>query len=996
LLAAAGALGPGGCATHTTPAATRMAPLRGAPLPLRDDPTVRGVRLVPEDLHAAHVWGAEPNGGRRASVGGVRLLVAGGAVQTAAERLPGAPSSVVEVPERMGGGLLFLVGSQIWRSETWLDVPRPLLRTPSAVGDVFLGLDRAYLSMPGGTLAAFDPRTGAPEGIGALPAAPRMGRLAALDAWRAVAIGDFVGAMLTLDAGASWRPLDLAGEPVDVSTVTGSLVVRTLDASRQAETWEVEPDGQPLRLGAQPTWVSARGPGVIGPLDLPATPLGPDSLAAAIEDGWPLADGTALVARDGTLARVRLDDGTVIEAAPGAFDLRPARCHPLSLATGSDPGAFGFVCGEAGGRTALFRWDSRLPGLSEIRRFAEPRQVLAFSNGALAVRGACDVDAPGPTGDAPTGDRAWCVMAPSGRWSERRFHGDGAERARLVVLSDGGVALVLPPELDLATGRVTIAYGESATHVPLHFPLLRDDVARALLHGIWLDGFEERKRGVLSGWVDAMGAVVGVEIALDGTVRVGEYIRDAGAPVASGRWAFGWTASRRAFETTDGGMTWTKGIDVPEPITGAGAGRERVCGPVGCIAAGWLRVGWSSASSTDVPVVAPPLWAPRTMRTPPPIRLECERLPVEQVGLVTAPNAPRASFAQPAFVGAGAPLPGFCGKPASPRPTDASAVVAEIDEGVGWPRRASPVGFVYTWGPDRGDWDKLGRWEIRWRSAWGGCGSSTGPAPWSSQDAALRSLGRSGPSSALTLVGGDDPGRALLAVARRPAGFDLLALDAGRPPRPIHRADGDVFPDILSAVPFASRWYVASSSPPSQVGATVVWEIDGDSAREIGRLPRAGPEGHATLRLARRAGGRGLALIVEGRPDATMPGRMWLVTVDPSTGETRAPEALAPLDLGGRPPAACTGDEEGWEVEIPYGGPVELSLAPGAWLPAQSPTATLRLVGANACLERVVGFASDDATTAAVSPTGRLTGGRVLDVALVSRNARMPFRCRFP
>jgi hypothetical protein len=533
--------------------------------------------------------------------------------------------------------------------------------------------------------------------------------------------------------------------------------------------------------------------------------------------------------------------------------------------------------------------------------------------------------------------------------------------------------------------------------VPLHFPLLRDDVTKALLRAIWLDGFEERRRGVLSGWVDAMGAIVGIEIALDGTVRVGEFIRDAGGPVASGRWAFGWTASRRAFETTDGGMTWTKGIDVPEPITGAGPGRERACGPVGCIAAGWLRVGWSSASAADAPVVSPPLFAPRTLRTPSPIRLDCERLPVEQVGLVSPPNAPRPTFAQPTFVGAGAPLPGFCGKPAFSRPADASAVVAEINEGTGWPRRASPVGVVYSWGPDRGDWDKLGRWEVRWRSAWGGCGSSSGPVPWPTQDATLRALARNGPNPALTVVGSDEPGRALLAAGRRPAGFELYALDTGRPPRPIHRADGDVFPDILSAVLVAGRWYLATSSLASQIAATVVWEIDGESAREIARLPKAGPEGRATLRLARRAGGRGLALIVDGRPDATMPARMWLVTVDPSSGETGAPEALAPLDLGGRPPAACSGDEDGWEVEVPYAGAVELTIGPGSQLPVQTPTATLRLVGANACLERVAGFASDEAATlTAGTPTGRPTGARVLEVALVSRSARMPFRCRFP
>ncbi|MGH7439105.1 MAG: hypothetical protein ACRENE_25740, partial [Polyangiaceae bacterium] len=458
------------------------------------------------------------------------------------------------------------------------------------------------------------------------------------------------------------------------------------------------------------------------------------------------------------------------------------------------------------------------------------------------------------------------------------------------------------------------------------------------------------------------------------------------------------TASRRAFETTDGGMSWTKEVDVPEPLASTGAGRERACGPVGCIAAGWLKVGWSSPSPTDVPPVALPLWVPRTMRAPAPIRLECERLPAEQVGLVTAPGATRPSFGQPSLVDAGAAVPGFCGRPPPSRPGDAPAVVAEINDATGWPRRASPAAVVYAWGPPRGDWDRLGRWEVRWRSAWGGCASSGGPAPWASQDVALRALGHGGPGPALMLAGVDDAGRALLATSRRPSGLDLTALDGGRAPRGVHRADGDVFPDILSVLPVASRWYVVSSSPPSQVPATVVWAIDGDSAREIARFPKAGPDGHATLRLARRAGGRGLAVLVDGRPDVTMPGRMWLVTVDPSTGETGAPEPLAALDFGGRAPAACTDDEEGWEVEVPYAGAVQLDLGPGASLPVQTPIATMRLASDGACLERVAGFASDDATTtmSPERPTGHPMGGRVLDVALASRKARTPFRCRFP
>jgi hypothetical protein len=1001
LLAAVFAQAFGGCAPGAMdPAVHAGGTLRGSPVPLRADPTVREVRLVPESMHDAHPWGAEPGGGLRASVAGVRILLSGDAVLTAADRLPSAPSDVVAVPDRMGGGFLFVLGAQVWRSDTWLGRPWPLVRSPSAIGDVLVGLDRCYLLYPSGTLAAFDPASGASEDLGALPVSPRMGRLAALDAWRAVAVVDLRGAMVTLDAGASWRPLDVAGEPVDVTTGSGALVVRTVDPGRQTAWWEVERDGQALRLPAAPAAAT--------PAPLPdassdgrvAGALAPSPLVAAIEDGWPLADGTALVARDGALARVRLDDGTVVQSVADAFPLRPARCHPLSLATPRDAAAFGFACGEPHGKTALYRWDAARSGLTAMRQFDEPRQVLAFGNGALAVRGACAPDAADTApsfAESDDADRAWCVMPANGAWSERHFRGDRVDRARLVVLGDGRVAMVRPPEDELATARLTLSDGVSVHHLPLRFPLQRDDVTKALLRGVWLDGFEERRPGVLGGWVDAAGAVVGVEITLDGDVRVGEYIRDAGAPVTSGRWAFGWTPSRRAFETTDGGMTWTKGVDVPEPIAPIGTTRERACGPVGCIAAGWLKVGWVGASETAAHVdPTAPLLA-RPSRPPPSLRFACERVPSDAAEPAAPAGGPRLGFGQPASVAPGAALPAFCGKPAPLRPSDSAAVVSEIVDGVAWPRRAGPVGMVYGWGPPSGDWDKLGRWEVRWRSPWAGCASASGPAPWPSVDAAARALGRTGgPSSPLTVVAGEDATHALL-VSRRQGGFDVAALDVGRAPQDVHRADGDVFPDIEGALESGGRWYVASAQSASQRSATVVWEIEGDAAREVGRFPRAGPDGRASVHLARRTQGRSVGVVVEGKPDATRPGRVWVDAVDPDTGEVGEPAPLTPLDFGGHPPAVCTGDDEGWEVVLPYAGSVDLDLAPGVSSSVQSPLAAMRMSSSDACIERLAGFSQDDSPPVpAGSPTARLPAGRSFDVSLTSSGARTPFRCRLP
>ncbi|NVL83909.1 hypothetical protein, partial [Escherichia coli] len=100
-------------------------------------------------------------------------------------------------------------------------------------------------------------------------------------------------------------------------------------------------------------------------------------------------------------------------------------------------------------------------------------------------------------------------------------------------------------------------------------------------------------------------AMLGIEIAIDGKATPGQFIRDAGMPFVSGRYGFGWTPSRRGFETIDGGMTWTS-LELPEPLVPLAKVERRACGPVGCLAAGWLRVGWGEAKKPPVPAAPAP------------------------------------------------------------------------------------------------------------------------------------------------------------------------------------------------------------------------------------------------------------------------------------------------------------------------------------------------------------------------------------------------------
>src|SRR5262249_35263516 len=161
--------------------------------------------------------------------------------------------------------------------------------------------------------------------------------------------------------------------------------------------------------------------------------FGKRPLVAAIEDGWPLADGTAIIARDGALARVRLADGALVEAVTEAYPLKPSRCHPISLARKDALGAFGFVCGESRGKTILYRYDPAGGRMIELRRFDKPRLVIASGNGAIAVRGACDESA--PSDDADRTQQSYCLLPRDDAWREIRVRGEiGGER--VVVLAD--------------------------------------------------------------------------------------------------------------------------------------------------------------------------------------------------------------------------------------------------------------------------------------------------------------------------------------------------------------------------------------------------------------------------------------------------------------------------------------------------------------------------------------------------------------------------------
>ncbi len=580
---------------------------------VRVDAVASGARLVPIDLPVMKTLGVEPGGGARSIAAGVRAVsLLGGAVVTAEDRLPGSKWEVIALPERLGGGFLFKVEDRsLWRAEKWLAPAHAIYSSPVPIARVVPGLDRVYVLAAG--WHALDGVTGEAKPLGPWPALPTVSAYAAADGWRALAIADLRGAVTTNDAGATWRPLALPIEPHEVVVKGDALEVRGTEPGRGSALFDVRPDGQTVRVVEAPGGDKGPFGETLDGVD-PAGPLGPHPLAAAVDDGWPLDDGTALVARDGALTRVRLEDGAIVETVRGAFALHPSRCHPIPLGVA---GHVGFVCGEPRGATVLYAFDAARGELTEVRRFDVPRAVLAPGNGAIAVRGACDAHA---LGDVDPQARHYCVRTRGGDWREIRVEGI-VGRERVVVLADGRVVIVSPPPRGRDAGSLTIVDGERARTVPIAIADVNADVARVLGVGVWLDGMEERRPGVLGGWVEAAGTMLGFELSLDGSTRFGRLVRgEALLPMVSGRYGLGWSMTHGGFETTDGGMTWTA-VDLPEPVRPLREVGSRACGPVGCSAAGWLRIGWGT--SPPMPATAPRPPRPPGPRASPSLALDC-------------------------------------------------------------------------------------------------------------------------------------------------------------------------------------------------------------------------------------------------------------------------------------------------------------------------------------------------------------------------------------
>lgn len=879
--------------------------------------------LVP-DIRTERGVVAYESGARRVLVDRMRIvLYDDGTVERAAELLPIGTVHAVPLPSRLGGGFVFHASSggatQIWRASSWLGKLTPLVQFGSLATDIVPGFDRLYVRLSGNSkLQAIDPETGELRSVAPLPPAAAYGALAFADGFRGVVDVDMRGVLATFDAGATWRPLGLSERISSIAIVDGDPTISVAQGK-----YVLDARGN-LTFRANTSVETDEGVDVKP--SAPRGPFGKRPLRAAVEDGFPDSSETAVVARSGALARVSLRTGAVIEQSLAAYPERDATCHGVRLGV-----SFGFVCGERDGATNIYAFDRPL-AMHKVLSFRGPRFVSASANGALVIRGPCGE---GPEDEG--GMRVYCVRSAAGNTREVRVKGDlGVER--VVALSDNRVAILVPPR-NGGTGQITLVDGSNVSTNALALPAKPRAVVRELRRGMWLEGFEEREPGVIGGWVEAGGPVIGVRVAVDGKVTAGEPRNNENGVIMSGRFALSQGEGGRAAESTDGGVTW-KVFDMPEHDMMPGDADTRACGPLGCVLGGWVRVGWGNPAIEGDLTPAP---TPQTLyvnaAVAPTVSMRCTQRgkvlteplpdkPAKPVPVVFSPPPGFGPFGR--FPSPVAPL-----QPKSPwqafrnvAPPPLAADEVGIDNG-------APYDLIsvraYAWGKKGADWARLGHFMIRFDDRFdtlGGLRSTTiSAAPWADETIAADAMGIGSYPISIWGTHLDPSGRHALTTVCRGSSCSLFAASEGQPALHLRdalgRTTGTPRPLPHGAVRAGESWFFIVPGPTQET--VVVHRADLGVIRRLGTynrpqvpsLSRFSSQFNAeSPRLVRRAIGQGIGMLFTATPNpGERSGPMFILPIDAETGALGEPIVLGKRDLGGKLPPRCAEGQDGWLMD---------------------------------------------------------------------------------
>jgi hypothetical protein len=824
--------------------------------------------------------GIDSDGSRRVIAQGLRLIQRpDGALTAASEFLPSARNvTALELPERLGGGFLFVVNTSgtalLFGSGTFTGPLRAFGSLSGDVERVVAGLDRLYVLRSRSSWLALDLETGKEIGLGSLPPSPGYGSMAFADPWLGAVELPLRGVVATFDAGQTWHPLE---QPrAQLSAVGAGVLVET--AERRfvlGPLGTMTPWRAPAAPPAAPVGSVARAASSDSK-KLELQPIGANPLESAVLHGV-LEPGakTALVATLGTLARVRLSDGAVLASLPEAYP-GAAPCTGFPFRDG-----VGFACGEVHAKTIVYALAPPFT-LAPALGFDTPRRVAPNGRGALVIDGACSA------GDA--NPKLRCIVPRVGEPFEIELP---APTVRVVALDDGRAALLEPPRPRFAGTLTFVSASGAASPLPLKLPKLKPGALATLVsNGFWLDAFEQAASGALRGWIAGGATFTGVRIGLDGQVELGEPQPGLDRSLLAGRFALVVGRGGGARETSDGGFDWSDAEFPAEPDWSAARtfGQLHGCRALGCALSGWLRVGWGMGARGKLPVAAVP--DPISVTSAGAYRWSLECTPSREVSKPALRVLPELDNTS---VSPWNPLAEVA--PPTRAPADAS-----YDTGSELELR---LFRGYAWGPAGDAWTHGARWLVRVRdpyrvseSIWS---SAVSGAPWPRAELTADAFGRSpnGPASTWRVV--TDPVKhAGLVLVSAKGTVELYSLEAGRA---LSRLKAPSPIGVITGVAVAgNRLYVGALG---EARSFRVFRANQGSLEFVAEFPNAITRSEPP-KLAPATRGDGLGLWVH---DADH----YLYPLDPASGRLDAPLVTRAGDLSSMP-EACNPEEDGYVI----------------------------------------------------------------------------------
>lgn len=834
--------------------------------------------------------GQERDGSQRLVSHGLRVLRhPSGALELARDYLPAARSvQSLELPSRLGGGFLFSVfaasATLFYRAQSFTADLEPFARLDFQADLVTAGFDRLYvLARRPERIVALDPEHGTALGMGSLPESPSYGNLAFVDGWFGGVQVPFRGTLASFDAGLSWRPVASNATNLEVrdGALRFALPEGVLDLDRSGSSTRRE--SQPTPVVSPENAVAQALRGNVSTRDEPRAAgdeRGRNALKLAVLRGFRDRD-SLIVANAGMLLRVRSRDGQLLESDQHAYS-GSGECSALRFGRG-----YGFACAD-GDQTTLYRFE--LPfDMRRLRSFSGPRYVASSGNGALVVRGSCTRGAlPG----------AYCVSGDAAEFREIHVRGDaGVER--VTALSDGRVAVLVPPRLGAPGFLSLLGEAGQEQRIPLKLPSSPAAV-QLLEQGLWLDGFVQRSTG-LSGWVAGAEPFAGVRVALDGTVTLARPEGSIDHALLSSTRALLVGPTGRTRESTDGGFDWSD-VDLPSEFDAARELRddERLqgCSELGCAFRGFLRVGWrSGAVAPRLPMAAVPDFTPLLQPGGSRWVLHCEATgEVSEPSLRVTPRARSIARVEEGATPPWAPFFELAAPPLRAAELGFDAAANETD--------LSPV-HAYVWGDRGSDWGRSGHLQLRALDRFqvdrGAFQSAVTRSPWPDANSAAEVFGFDGSGSPTSMRAVMDAGQRAAAVLVSSRGLlDLLLFEDGKSVTRIANAGRLGFGMLSSIAKTGDTWYAAGFNENHSLAVS---KISAGRVDRVAEYPDPGRD-ITSATLVRGVKGDELGIWVAARD-------WYLYPLAPGSYAIGRPLSRSAADLA-QMPAPCAEDADGF------------------------------------------------------------------------------------